>query len=165
MRVQFSSLFSSPNYMKLFKQNDVFSICISIIDFFVFFASIWSVINKARTVDVVSVWCQLSKMTGSIKLFQFFQRIHQTLGIHPSRSNQKKYPIEWRKILFLVCFAQILFTAIFMLDAKSMFDYGFAFFLLICLINAHVIYLIFIWESENTLEFIQCCEVFIEKSK
>lgn len=100
-------------------------------------------------------------MSGSIKLFQFFQRIHQAIGIHPSQSN----PTNWGRIVLLVCFVQILFTAIFLFDAKSMFDLGFAFFLLISLINAVVNYFIFICESENTLKFIQSCEAFIEKSK
>lgn len=46
-----------------------------------------------------------------------------------------------------------------------MFDYGFAFFLLVSIANAVAIYLILIWQSENTLKLITSCEGFIGASK
>lgn len=106
----------------------------------------------------------ISKMTGSHKLFQFFQKFHQTMGIYPLRSTEQKYPTKWGIMILLVCFAQILFTTISMFQAHSIFEYGFAFFQIIGVTNVVVIHFIFICESENTLKFIENCEVFIEKS-
>lgn len=52
-----------------------------------------------------------------------------------------------------------------MFQAKSMFEYGLAFCILIAMINGIAIYSIFIWQSENTLKFIHNCEEFVETSK
>ena len=108
-------------------------------------------------------------MAGSIKLFQFVQKCHQTLGILPRQPNPKQKQLSSHSIqaIFLTCLAQYIFTtaAFLLFKAKSMFDYGFSFFILIGLANCIAIYLIFIWQSENTLKFIENCEGFIEKSK
>lgn len=50
-------------------------------------------------------------------------------------------------------------------EVSSMFDYGFAFFMLTGSSNIIAIYLIFIWKLKSTLEFIEHCEEFIERSK
>lgn len=109
----------------------------------------------------------LVKMVKPIALLQFLQKFHQIIGIFPFQPNRKQYLTKWNRTIFLVSTTQFLFasTAFLMFDAKSIFDYGFGFCVLICIINPNVIYLIFIWQSENTLKFIENCEAFIEKSK
>lgn len=104
-------------------------------------------------------------MAGSFKLFQFVQQWHQAIGIYPSQSNQWPSQINSTNVIFLFCCAQFAFTTIVFLfvEATSMFEYGLAFFGLIGIINGIVIYLIFIWQSQNTLDFIKNCNRFIEK--
>lgn len=48
---------------------------------------------------------------------------------------------------------------------KSMFDYGFGFFMLVDIINVTVIYLLFVWQLESTIKYIENCEMFVGKSK
>lgn len=106
-------------------------------------------------------------MTNSIEFLQFFRKCHQTIGICPPQPNQKPCLINWTKTILLISCVQVMFTTVAFLafEAKSMFDYGFAFYVLISIINSMAIYLIFTWQSRNTFEFIGNCEQFIEKSK
>lgn len=106
-------------------------------------------------------------MTGSVKLFQFVQQCGQIVGIHPCQSNQKYLSTSLTRTIFLICWTQCVFTTVgfFVFEAKSMFAYGFSCSIAICVINAIVVYLIFIWQSGNTLKFIENCEGFIDKSK
>lgn len=119
--------------------------------------------NKNSAVSSVLV----VNMAGSIKIFQLFRKCHQTIGIHPPQPNQKQPLINWIKWIFVICLAQLMFaTAAFMVfEAKSMFDYGLAFLLSIAIINSLVVYLIFIWQTENIVKFIGNCEDFIVESK
>lgn len=107
------------------------------------------------------------KMDGSVKLFQFIQKFHQTLGIYPPQLKQQPYQINSINKIFLVCLVQMIITttAFLMFEAESMFSYGLAFFVLIAMINGVVIYLTFIWQFENTVKYIGNCEEFIVKSK
>lgn len=100
-------------------------------------------------------------MAGSMRFLQTFQTIHKFIGISPKRSF-----IDRRNIIFGISNAQFALTslAFFVLEANSMFDYGFAFFVLIFIINPVVIYFLFVWQSSNTFKFIENCEEFIEKS-
>lgn len=110
-------------------------------------------------------------MAGSIKLFQFVQKCHQAFGIHQYQSNpnpsQDQHSTNSVKTVFLISFVQFMCTtaAFFLLAATSMFHYGFVFFLLVTISNGVAIYLIFVYQSKNTLKFIQKCERFIGKSK
>lgn len=109
-------------------------------------------------------------MAGSVKLFQFFQQIHQLIGFSPQSHPIQKYQetiLYLIKTFLLLCCAQlILATAAFLaLESQSILDFALAFYVLISLINGMVIYSVFIWESENTFEFIENCEGFIGKSK
>lgn len=105
-------------------------------------------------------------MANSIKFLQFFQKFHQILGIFPPQSVENQRSTDFTKIISLIFCAQFMFTtaAFFVFEAKSMLDY-FAFFIIISVITSIFIYLIFIWQSQNTLKFIGNCEEFIEKSK
>lgn len=106
-------------------------------------------------------------MSSSIKFFQFVQKFYQITGIYSSQSNQQKRWTHSIRTIFLICFGQYMFTlaAFLVLKAKSMFEYGFTFYVLITIINGTVIYLTFIWQLKNILKFIENCEAFIEKSK
>lgn len=107
-------------------------------------------------------------MAGSVELFQFFQRFHQTIGIaHGPLPNQKQYSNSM-KAIFLIILIQIVITtvAFLLFEAQiSMFDYCFGFCCLITLIESIDIYLLFIQQSEDTMKFIKNCEGFIEKSE
>lgn len=107
-------------------------------------------------------------MADSIKLFQLFQKIQQSIGIDPAPTNQKAHisTISIRGI-FVICDAQWMFsmTAFFVIAANSMFEYGLSFLWIITAWTYLVIYLILTQQSQNTLKFIENCERFIEKSK
>lgn len=106
-------------------------------------------------------------MAGSIKLFQFIQKCHQTIGICPTQPDHKQCSTYPTQAIFLICSTlwMLIMAAFLVFKAKSMFDYGFGFFVLIATINCIVVYLIFIWQSVNTVKFIANCEAFIEQSK
>lgn len=122
----------------------------------------------------VKCWSNISLLSsvkmagGSIKLLQFFEKCHQTCGILPRPPNQKKKQLSTNSIrtIFLTVYVlHISTTAAFLiLEAKSWFDYGFTLYNLISIFDPFVVYLIFIWQSGDTLEFIENCERFIDKS-
>lgn len=97
-------------------------------------------------------------MAGAIKFFQLFQKFHQIGGVRP---------VNYVTILFLISWIAFIFTtaAFFVLEARSILDYGFTFTVLVSYIQTSITYLIFIWQSEATSNFIEHCEKFIEKSE
>lgn len=105
-------------------------------------------------------------MAGSTKLFHFLQEYHQFIGFKLSESNQKKYSIGSRNVIFLTSLGQTAFTTFvfLMFKAESMFDYGFSYFMAITYTNGIAVYLLFMSELKNTRKFIKNCEGFIEKS-
>lgn len=69
-------------------------------------------------------------------------------------------------IVLTSCAEWMLTTAIFLaLKAKSVFEYGFIFYILTIIIIGIVIYCSFMRQLENTLKYIKTCEAFIEKSE
>lgn len=107
------------------------------------------------------------KMSKPLELFQFYQNCQELFNIHPSQSYRKPHSISFIKIAFLISFAQFTFTTVAFLvfEAESMFDYGFTFYVLISIFNSFAIYLIFLWQSLNTIKFIENCEKFIKRSE
>lgn len=103
-------------------------------------------------------------MVGSVKLFQFLIKSQQMIGIAPNQSKQKQHLIN---ALYSTALAQLISTSVIFLifKAKSMFDYGFAFFVTSNTVKALLLYLLLMWQCENTLKFIEYCEGFIAKSK
>lgn len=87
------------------------------------------------------------------------------IGIHPPELNQQKYLINWKNTIFMSFSVQMLcsIVAFLFLEAESMFEYAFSFFLLVCLINDIINFSTLIWKSENTFKFFSNCEEFIEK--
>lgn len=106
-------------------------------------------------------------MAGSMKLFLFFRKIHQTVGIHAPQQFQKQFSIKSQNAIFLFCIGQYTLTAVEFLvfEENSLFTIGLAFYTFLCLIASTVYYLIFIWQNGNALSFIQNCEKFIENSE
>lgn len=106
-------------------------------------------------------------MGGSIELFQLFQICQKFLGICPFQADQKPHSIIVKRIIFLFGNAQFLasVTMHIIFEAELMFDFGLSTFQIICSVNGIVVYSLFLWQLENTLQFIENCEKFIEKSK
>lgn len=122
---------------------------------------------------LISFYCvvvdnlSIAIMASSIKLFQSFLEIHKFIGIHSSQPNQKQWSFNSRNEIFLIISAEFAFsTAAFcVFDATSMFDYGFASYIIITIVTSIIIYLLFVWEFDETLDFVENGERFIEKSK
>lgn len=106
-------------------------------------------------------------MVEKIEFFSFVQKLHRTVGIYPSQPNQKPWPINWKKAVYLFFSAQFMLTtvAFLVLDGDSMIEYGLGFFVLLSVASTTAIYLLFIWQMQHTLQFIGNCEGFIEKSE
>lgn len=100
-------------------------------------------------------------MANTLKLFQFFQKFNQTVGIQPA---QQHWPSE--RIVLLSSASLIISSFGFlMFDAKSLFDYTFGTFTMFTQLSVIIIYILFIQQSEHLLKSIEKCEEFIEKSK
>lgn len=109
-----------------------------------------------------SVSCQcIFIMAGPVKSFQSFQKFHQIIGLNPSRS------FFARRTLFLIGEAVLMVPscAYLLFEAKSMFAYGYGFFVVSCTFVSFAIYLIYVWQLENILKYIESCDEFIAKSK
>lgn len=104
---------------------------------------------------------------GSLKLFQFIQKFYRFVGIFPSQPNEKCFSFNWRYSSFLFYFAQFIAATIAYLciEAKFLFDFGLSIFIAIATIECFILFIIPIWEVENTAKYIQTCEEFIEKRK
>lgn len=102
-------------------------------------------------------------MAGSTKIFQFIQKVHKIFGFDSSHPNSTNL----RQILFLIAHGQLLISlfAYLVIEAKEMFDYGFGLHNLTSIAISVIVYLLFIWQLENTMKFIENCEKFIENSK
>lgn len=102
-------------------------------------------------------------MAGSIKLFQFIQKI----GIYSPASNLNRHALNSKNWTFLMSY--ILFTlssgAFIFFEAKTVLDYGMSFFASTGGIFLMSIHLIVARQMQSTLIFIESCERFIEKNK
>lgn len=106
-------------------------------------------------------------MAGSIKFFQFVQKCHEIVGMHPSQSNQNQWSNNLRTAIFIGFAVEGITITVgcILFEAESLFDYGFAFFILNCLVDNAINFLSLIWQAESTFKFIKHCEGFIEKRK
>lgn len=106
-------------------------------------------------------------MASSIRLFQFNQKFHRFIGIYSSHPNQEQYSLNLKNFICFIVLTQYGLTvgAYLVLEANSIVDYAFAFIGLISIAYCMLIYVLFIWQLENTLKFIENCERFIAKSK
>lgn len=106
-------------------------------------------------------------MASSIKLFYSLQKFLRIIGICPPQSTQNTDSLNLTNKFLIISFVLIIFTTLGFISfaATSLFDYGFAFYILIAIISASVIYLLLIRQFEETFDFIENCEQFIEKRK
>lgn len=112
-------------------------------------------------------WHLVVIMAGSVKLFQFFQKFQRILGIYPSQSGRKQRSMILRRTVYLIGISQLFFStaAYLVLEADSVYQYGFGFCISITLFTCITVYLLFVWQLENTVDFIKHCEEFIATSK
>lgn len=78
--------------------------------------------------------------------------------------NQRDCSINLTNKLFIISYVLFFSTTVTFLvfDAQSLFDYGFALYLLIAVITGLGLYLLLIWKFKEILDFIESCEEFIE---
>lgn len=103
----------------------------------------------------------------SVKLFTFIKKTFRIIGISPPQSNQKHNSINSKNWIFLLCLVQLCIATVgyFFTEANSIMEYGMVFFNAITAIETIILYLIFIWQMKNILNYIENCEKFVEKSK
>lgn len=104
---------------------------------------------------------------NSIKLFQFNEKLCQTLGIFAVKFNSNRHKSNAINVIFAICLTHFAMTSVAFLfyDAKSMDDYGVAILELNCITVALAYYFVSIWKMEDCLKSIENCEQFIETSK
>lgn len=104
---------------------------------------------------------------GTIKLFKFFQKSCQNIGIHPPESNRNRSPINWKNWLILFCHAEFYTSsaAFLLFEENWMIEYGIIFYTCTSGLLASVLYLLMIFEVKNISTFIKNCERFVEKSE
>lgn len=90
-------------------------------------------------------------------MFQFFQKVNQTIGICESQQNQKQWP-KWE--IFLICCAPYVVSAFGFLvfEAKWVFNYAFGFFQSTHVINCIIIYLLFKSGVQSTAAYRELIE-------
>lgn len=105
-------------------------------------------------------------MASSIKVFQFNQKFHQTIGFYLPQPNQNKLSLNLENKIVLIVFTQYGLTvgAYLVFEANRIADYTFGFIGLSSIAHSILIYMLFLWQLGNTLEFFENCEKFIEKS-
>lgn len=103
----------------------------------------------------------------SIKLFQFHQKVCQTIGIYTTGLNEKRYQLISIRLICVISLIQLaMATAAFLsYDAKSMGEFGIGFYALITTIHGMIAYMIVISKMDDVLKYVKNCEEFIEKSK
>lgn len=109
------------------------------------------------------------KMAGNdeIKLFQFIQKTYKNIDIHQSEPNGNRSPLNLKNVFILFCHAQFFIssTTYILFNAKSMIEYGMAFFICTSIVASGTVYLVLTWQIKITLNYIENCERFIEKSE
>lgn len=103
---------------------------------------------------------------GTIKLFQFFQKTYQDIGILPPQSNPYR-SINLKKWFILFGHAKCIITSAgyLVFEANSMIEYGMVFYICVSTVLTITFYLTLLWKMETILSFIENCERFVAKSK
>lgn len=100
-----------------------------------------------------------------MKLFLSVQKFLHRLGIDPHRQNH--YPFTWKNLLVVFIFAQMCVgtTGFFILQAKTVREYGDSFYASLTLFANAIYCLIFIFNIKKIQKLIENLEEFIRKSK
>lgn len=104
---------------------------------------------------------------NSIKLFQFFQRYCEAIGMEVPQSNENRFKLNAMSLFFIFSLIEYwIASAAFMLfDANSMSEYGMTFVILCCDGIVIIVYSVMIWQLKDISNYIEFCERFIEMSK
>lgn len=105
--------------------------------------------------------------SDSIELFKFVKKTFRIIGISAPQSNQKRISINFKNGLFLLCLVQLCIATVgyFFTEANSILAFGMVFFNATTTIETIILYVIFIWQIKNILNYFENCERFIQKSK
>lgn len=104
---------------------------------------------------------------GSQKLFEYYQKYNQTIGLDSYRSKQNPISHNTKHVILLLSVAQfsVSSAASILFDAGTTFDYGISVSYLLLDITIVVEIFLSIYQMEKMSKFIVNCEQFIEKSK
>lgn len=106
-------------------------------------------------------------MISSIKLFQGVQQCYHTMGIIKSPRTKRIYSINVQFLFFLfsITLTIISITSFILFQAKTISDYGQSFYALTGDLLVLFDFSMAAWQMSMTLNLIESCEMFIEKSK
>lgn len=131
--------------------------------------------NESRLIASIQfnmVSCTLANnMAGAgddkIELFKFTLKICQAIGVFPAAYNQNHSPINRKNCYFLFCLVQFFIStaAYSLFEAVSTIEHVMVFYTCLTTALCLILYLIFMWQMKNILDYIGICERFIEKSK
>lgn len=100
----------------------------------------------------------------SIKLFQFVQNYYRAIGIYSPQHIH--HSINRKNVIFCLCLVPSISAtmAFLFFKAKSVSDFGICLFFLPCWMLSITLYSMLICQMGNILNFIEDCEVFIDRS-
>lgn len=105
-------------------------------------------------------------MANTVKLFQLTQIYFQTVGIYPTKPNQK-YSYNMTTFWILLSMLVIFFStvAFFFLKAETIDEYSDTFYVSCSVVAFFIFFLINIWKMSTFLQLIGIYEEFYRKSK
>lgn len=105
-------------------------------------------------------------MAERIKLFHSVQKFNQTLGIHPSRPDQRySFNFSSAIVLLLIVLTFISSVAYFLYKAKTIEEHVQTFYISLTALCITIDFLTMCWKMTNILQLIEKYEEFIKKSK
>lgn len=104
---------------------------------------------------------------NSLELFQFPQKVCQTIGIDTTGSNEKRFQLISMQSFCIISLIQLaMATAAFLAyDAKLMAEFGIGFYVLITTIHGIITYMTVVSKTDDILNYVNNCKRFIENSK
>lgn len=130
--------------------------------------NIYRIDNIPRLYHVPSrlVFKKFSTMANTLKLFQLTQIYYKTLGICPTKPNQKYAFNVTSFFILLIMLVDFVSTAtFFFFKAETTQEYSDSFYISSSVFNFTVCFVINVWKMSNILELIGKYEEFVQKSK
>lgn len=105
-------------------------------------------------------------MASPIQLFRSVRRYFQLLGIDQSQPSET-FSINWRIVFTIFWCAQhsITIFAFFIIEAKTVIEYGISFYGFIIMAYCVYYFSILIWQRSRIFQLIENFQQFIEQSK
>lgn len=105
-------------------------------------------------------------MANTLKLFQLAQVYYKTLGIYPTKPNQKySFSATSFSILLIMAVDFISTATFFFLKAETTQEYSDSFYVSSSTFNFIICFAINVWKMSNILQLIGKYEEFVQKSK